>query len=185
MSSSSPPALPEYSRETSNNLEDDEDELTVDDREDSIMYDDTSNSVSAGVSGSSFIFDTNAFSNPSSSYGGSKLSQGGVQKKRPKKKGQRLLPRRKELPNRETRTNVDMGDRIYQRRRQPLNVILKKLIDTLRQKDVYGFFLRPVDTKLVPDYLNVIKEPMDFGTMLAKVESNAYTHCNEFQVTSV
>eukprot|EP00842_Homolaphlyctis_polyrhiza_P000427 jgi/Hompol1/1385/HPOL_000056-RA len=55
------------------------------------------------------------------------------------------------------------------------------MIDLIKQKDSYGFFLAPVDPKLVPDYLSIIKEPMDFGTMTTKVENNVYTSCEEFQ----
>ncbi|BAM40044.1 Bromodomain-containing protein 1 [Theileria orientalis strain Shintoku] len=47
---------------------------------------------------------------------------------------------------------------------------LNKLIKFDKQK----IFRFPVDTKLVPDYTNYIKTPMDFETMLAKNEENKY-----------
>ncbi|UKK02161.2 Bromodomain-containing protein 1 [Theileria orientalis] len=47
---------------------------------------------------------------------------------------------------------------------------LNKLIRFDKQK----IFRFPVDTKLVPDYMNYIKTPMDFETMLAKNEENKY-----------
>ncbi|UVC54633.1 Bromodomain-containing protein 1 [Theileria orientalis] len=47
---------------------------------------------------------------------------------------------------------------------------LNKLIRFDKQK----IFRFPVDTKLVPDYMNYITTPMDFETMLAKNEENKY-----------
>jgi hypothetical protein len=56
-------------------------------------------------------------------------------------------------------------------------------VDRFRyRKDAYGFFLKPVDTTLVPDYLSVIKNPMDFGTMREKVVRNMYKSIDDFKV---
>ncbi|KAH9276936.1 hypothetical protein BASA83_000450 [Batrachochytrium salamandrivorans] len=60
-------------------------------------------------------------------------------------------------------------------------VVLTKIIDLLRQKDSYGFFLEPVDLSIVTDYLTVIREPMDLATMANRVASNHYTSSDEFQ----
>jgi hypothetical protein len=49
------------------------------------------------------------------------------------------------------------------KRKTPLSVALEKILITIIQKDTYGFFLRPVDPKLVPDYHVIIKNPMDLG----------------------
>ncbi len=48
-------------------------------------------------------------------------------------------------------------------KKKSLYTVLTKLIATLKQKDTWGFFIEPVDTSAVPDYLNVIKYPMDLG----------------------
>ncbi|KAI8581278.1 hypothetical protein K450DRAFT_158038, partial [Umbelopsis ramanniana AG] len=42
-------------------------------------------------------------------------------------------------------------------------------------------FLEPVDTNIVTDYLNVIKNPMDFMTMRQKLESNQYPDMDAFK----
>ena len=50
------------------------------------------------------------------------------------------------------------------------------------RKDAYGFFLEPVDTEMVTDYLTIIKQPMDFGTMRRKVAKNEYQTMDQFKV---
>lgn len=45
---------------------------------------------------------------------------------------------------------------------------------------MYVLFTEPVDPVLVPDYSTVIKNPMDFSTMRAKVERNFYPNIEEF-----
>ncbi|KAJ1651129.1 hypothetical protein IWQ61_008235 [Dispira simplex] len=61
-----------------------------------------------------------------------------------------------------------------------LKVALTKLLDKIVKRDAYAFFLKPVDTKAIPDYLTVIKQPMDFGTMRQKVSTRRYRHIDEF-----
>ncbi|CEI93023.1 hypothetical protein RMCBS344292_07268 [Rhizopus microsporus] len=51
----------------------------------------------------------------------------------------------------------------------------------LTKRDVYGFFLEPVDPNYVPDYLKVIKSPMDFSTMHKKLESGQYKNVDDFR----
>jgi bromodomain-containing protein 7 len=67
---------------------------------------------------------------------------------------------------------------------QPLHLLAPKVIHTIRQKDIYGFFSEPVDVTLVPDYPNVIKRPMDLGTMLKKAEEREYTDMKQIEVKS-
>lgn len=47
---------------------------------------------------------------------------------------------------------------------------------------MYGFFLQPVDTEQVTGYLDVVKTPMDFGTMTRKVEEGKYRSLEQFTV---
>ncbi|KAJ1959093.1 hypothetical protein IWQ62_004750, partial [Dispira parvispora] len=61
-----------------------------------------------------------------------------------------------------------------------LKLALTKLLDKIVKRDAYAFFLKPVDTRAIPDYLKVIKHPMDFGTMRQKVNTRQYRHINEF-----
>lgn len=49
------------------------------------------------------------------------------------------------------------------------------------RRDAYGFFLEPVDPKLVPDYLKVIKVPMDFSTMRKNIEAGKYQTGEDFR----
>lgn len=55
------------------------------------------------------------------------------------------------------------------------------LLKQLRLKDEYGFFLEPVDPLQVPEYRDVIKRPMDFGTMAKKVTAKQYPTFQAFQ----
>ncbi|KAI9106240.1 hypothetical protein DFS34DRAFT_602761 [Phlyctochytrium arcticum] len=66
-------------------------------------------------------------------------------------------------------------------RKKGLYAILTKLIPLLKQKDPYGFFLDPVDLSYVTDYMNVITEPMDLGTMEQKVDRRIYRSVDEFK----
>jgi hypothetical protein len=52
----------------------------------------------------------------------------------------------------------------------------------LVRKDDYAFFLKPVDTEKVLGYLDVITQPMDFGTMTEKVVKSRYRSLDEFAV---
>ncbi|KAJ3325006.1 Bromodomain-containing protein 9 [Boothiomyces sp. JEL0866] len=67
------------------------------------------------------------------------------------------------------------------RKKITLSNCLEKLITMITQRDTYGFFLYPVDTALVPDYANIIKNPMDLGTMRDKVTKKMYKNCEEFK----
>ncbi|KAG0175416.1 hypothetical protein DFQ28_000056 [Apophysomyces sp. BC1034] len=49
------------------------------------------------------------------------------------------------------------------------------------RKDAYGFFLEPVDTQVVTDYLSVIRRPMDLSTMRQKLEMGEYQHMDSFR----
>ncbi|EPQ52987.1 hypothetical protein GLOTRDRAFT_111806 [Gloeophyllum trabeum ATCC 11539] len=63
---------------------------------------------------------------------------------------------------------------------KPLKEVLAKLIAQIKKKDDYAFFLRPVDEVQVPNYRDVIKQPMDFGTMTEKVNKGRYRSLDEF-----
>ncbi|KIK24663.1 hypothetical protein PISMIDRAFT_98140 [Pisolithus microcarpus 441] len=63
---------------------------------------------------------------------------------------------------------------------KPLREVLGKLIAQIKKKDDYAFFIHPVDPDKVPGYTDVIKNPMDFGTMNTKVERGKYRSLEEF-----
>ncbi|KIK67163.1 hypothetical protein GYMLUDRAFT_37217 [Collybiopsis luxurians FD-317 M1] len=63
---------------------------------------------------------------------------------------------------------------------KPLKEVLTKLIANIKKKDEYGFFLEPVNADLIPGYSDIIKEPMDFGTVAAKVARSKYRSLDDF-----
>lgn len=50
------------------------------------------------------------------------------------------------------------------------------------RKDDYAFFLQPVDASKVPGYTDIVKTPMDLGTMSAKVDKGRYRSLEDFTV---
>jgi Bromodomain/PHD-finger len=50
----------------------------------------------------------------------------------------------------------------------------KELIDALRYEDIKSLFALPVSDRIVPNYHDIIKEPMDLQTMLDKAETDEY-----------
>ncbi|KAJ2912796.1 hypothetical protein MD484_g7631, partial [Candolleomyces efflorescens] len=63
---------------------------------------------------------------------------------------------------------------------KPLKEVLGKLIQQIKKKDDYAFFLSPVDAENVPGYLDVVKCPMDLGTMTEKVNRGRYRSLDDF-----
>lgn len=63
----------------------------------------------------------------------------------------------------------------------PGKKVLRGIIDKLQKKDSYGAFAEPVDANEVPDYYDVIKEPMDFGTIRKRISSGFYTSLELFE----
>ncbi|XP_070695184.1 bromodomain and PHD finger-containing protein 3 isoform X2 [Pempheris klunzingeri] len=56
----------------------------------------------------------------------------------------------------------------------PMLVLLRSTLEQLQEKDTAQIFAEPVNIKEVPDYLEFISQPMDFSTMLTKLENHAY-----------
>ncbi|KAF8129883.1 hypothetical protein EV363DRAFT_1584466 [Boletus edulis] len=63
---------------------------------------------------------------------------------------------------------------------KPLKEVLTKLITQIKKKDDYAFFIQPVDPVQVPGYTDMIKNPMDLGTMTVKVAKGKYRSLEEF-----
>jgi hypothetical protein len=57
------------------------------------------------------------------------------------------------------------------------------LTDQDFRKDDYAFFLKPVDVANVPGYADLVKHPMDFGTMSDKVNRGKYRSLEDFAVS--
>ncbi|XP_077373877.1 bromodomain-containing protein 1-like isoform X2 [Festucalex cinctus] len=63
----------------------------------------------------------------------------------------------------------------------PFTILLRTVLSQLQQKDQYNVFAQPVSIKEVPDYLEHIKQPMDFSTMRARVDGHAYRGLDDFE----
>ncbi|KAG1355349.1 cat eye syndrome critical region protein 2 [Cocos nucifera] len=63
----------------------------------------------------------------------------------------------------------------------PDKKLLVFILDRLQKKDGYSVFSEPVDPKELPDYHEVIKHPMDFGTVRKKLSSGAYANLEQFE----
>ena len=56
----------------------------------------------------------------------------------------------------------------------PFLLLLRRTLDKLEELDVAEVFAEPVTKSEAPDYHDVIKHPMDFSTMAAKIENHQY-----------
>jgi bromodomain and PHD finger-containing protein 1 len=63
----------------------------------------------------------------------------------------------------------------------PLGSAMYKILDQLVGKDNLEIFLEPVDVNEVPDYANVIKSPMDLGTMREKLRAGQYDSIDDLE----
>ncbi|XP_050231404.1 uncharacterized protein LOC130014551 [Mercurialis annua] len=63
----------------------------------------------------------------------------------------------------------------------PDNKLLVLILDRLQKKDTYGVYSEPVDPDELPDYFEVIEQPMDFGTVRKKLSSGAYGNLEQFE----
>ncbi|XP_057977617.1 transcription initiation factor TFIID subunit 1 isoform X2 [Malania oleifera] len=60
--------------------------------------------------------------------------------------------------------------------------ILERIVETLKERyEVSYLFLKPVSKKEAPDYLDIIKHPMDLSTIKEKVRRMEYKSRNEFR----
>ncbi|WCJ34913.1 DNA-binding bromodomain-containing protein [Euphorbia peplus] len=63
----------------------------------------------------------------------------------------------------------------------PNKQTLEFMLDIIQRKDKHEIFAQPVDGQEVVGYYDMIKEPMDFGTMRAKLQEGMYTSLNQFE----
>ncbi|XVF37359.1 hypothetical protein REPUB_Repub20aG0001200 [Reevesia pubescens] len=63
----------------------------------------------------------------------------------------------------------------------PEKRILEHILDILQRKDTNEIFAEPVDPEEVENYYEIIKEPMDFGTMRAKLHEGMYISLQQFE----
>ncbi|XP_041852997.1 bromodomain-containing protein 1-like isoform X2 [Melanotaenia boesemani] len=63
----------------------------------------------------------------------------------------------------------------------PFNILLRAVLSQLQEKDQYSIFAQPVSVKEVPDYLDHIKNPMDFFTMRKRIDAHSYRSLDDFE----
>lgn len=66
--------------------------------------------------------------------------------------------------------------------RMPKKQTLEFILDILQRRDTQEIFAQPVDPDEAVGYYDIIKEPMDFGTIRAKLQEGMYTSLDQFQV---
>ncbi|EAL41745.3 AGAP007617-PA [Anopheles gambiae str. PEST] len=63
----------------------------------------------------------------------------------------------------------------------PIESVLHRILDQLEVKDDKEIFREPVDTEEVPDYTDIVKHPMDLGTMRQKLKRGAYIRIEDLE----
>ncbi|KAF5462237.1 hypothetical protein F2P56_018260 [Juglans regia] len=63
----------------------------------------------------------------------------------------------------------------------PDKKLLVFILDRLQKKDTHGVFSEPVDPEQLPDYHDIIENPMDFETVRKKVDGGAYANLEQFE----
>ncbi|KAJ3403655.1 nuA3 HAT complex component nto1, partial [Chytridiales sp. JEL 0842] len=63
----------------------------------------------------------------------------------------------------------------------PVTYVLRQTLDDIISLDPRNLFYDPVDIEEVPDYLDVISNPMDFSTMLKKIANYEYSTIDAFE----
>ncbi|KAF3843907.1 hypothetical protein F7725_015955 [Dissostichus mawsoni] len=63
----------------------------------------------------------------------------------------------------------------------PFNILLRAVLSQLQEKDQYSIYAQPVNIKEVPDYLDHVKNPMDFSTMRKRIDAHEYGSLDDFE----
>ncbi|KAL0760375.1 hypothetical protein Bca101_076525 [Brassica carinata] len=67
----------------------------------------------------------------------------------------------------------------------PDKKLLAFILDRLQKKDTYGVYSDPVDPEELPDYHDIIENPMDFSTLRNKLDSGAYASLEQFEARAI
>lgn len=76
---------------------------------------------------------------------------------------------------------VKICEQVVSMQLDPLETVLRKLWDALEARDTSEIFREPVDTNEVPDYLDIVNQPMDLSTMKTKLDNRQYTSLDQMQ----
>ncbi|KAI3730274.1 hypothetical protein L1987_61443 [Smallanthus sonchifolius] len=63
----------------------------------------------------------------------------------------------------------------------PDKKLLEFILDRLQKKDTHAVFSEPVDHVELPDYHEIIEQPMDFGTVRSKLDKGLYLNLEELE----
>ncbi|XP_034095994.1 bromodomain-containing protein 1-like isoform X5 [Gymnodraco acuticeps] len=63
----------------------------------------------------------------------------------------------------------------------PFNILLRAVLSQLQEKDQYSIYAQPVNVKEVSDYLDHVKNPMDFSTMRKRIDAHEYGSLDDFE----
>nr|XP_043611621.1 uncharacterized protein LOC122583262 [Erigeron canadensis] len=63
----------------------------------------------------------------------------------------------------------------------PDKKLLVFILDRLQKKDTHAVFSEPVDPEELPDYHEIIEQPMDFGTLRNKLDKGLYANLEELE----
>ncbi|XP_017149442.2 peregrin [Drosophila miranda] len=76
---------------------------------------------------------------------------------------------------------VKISEEVVMLQLNPLESALTKLLDALEARDTMEIFREPVDTSEVPDYTDIVKHPMDLGTMRTRLKDCQYTTLEQLE----
>lgn len=79
--------------------------------------------------------------------------------------------------------NEEQSRKLYEEEEhtlRELRIFLRDMCKKLANNRLFFMFTKPVDTEEVPDYTNIIKQPMDLETMMTKVDFHRYECARDF-----
>ncbi|GAB1608311.1 bromodomain-containing protein 7-like [Argonauta hians] len=78
---------------------------------------------------------------------------------------------------------IDKRMKLSNQEEEPSNMktFLKYMTKQFQRKDTHGFFAFPVNDVIAPGYSSIIQKPMDFSTILSKVDDEEYASTKEFK----
>uniref|UniRef100_A0A3B4A3E1 Uncharacterized protein n=1 Tax=Periophthalmus magnuspinnatus TaxID=409849 RepID=A0A3B4A3E1_9GOBI len=79
------------------------------------------------------------------------------------------------------REEMKLQQSVLEMQLTPFNILLRAVLRQLQEKDHYSIFAQPVSVKEVPDYLDIIKNPMDYSTMRKRIDDHVYRNLDEFE----
>lgn len=103
-----------------------------------------------------------------------------VQKKKKSRVLEKLLPAPPTPPRKLTDAEL-MKLKVHEESTlRELRLFLRDIWNKLAKCRKFGIFMRPVDIEDVPDYYEIVKQPMDLNSMLNKIDNEMYQTAREF-----